>query len=763
MIKFSDNFRFIKIIDILINVVLFLGVLFIPLFLDKHLNNFYVLATEYLFFGMVLAGVFLWTLKTILLKKINYQQTVLDVPLLALLGVNLLAAIFSVNIYDSFLGRSDYFGMSFVLVLFSLGLYYLIVNQVKQEKIWRWFLDVFLLVGGVSSLFFLLKTVLKFSFTFLPEVLNTIDGTNTIFGVWAIFNLLLSGVLIMKKNLNWGKTLFYFLLVLLNFAVVLFMGFSVLWWLTLVALLLALLLGIIFLNQVRAGWLSVLFTLLVITAIFIIFGSPKSLQISLPVEVSLSNKISWTISKDTIFSGVKPFLIGSGLGTFATDFAKFKTNDFNYDSLAWQLRFNQPGNSYSGFLSESGVLGLMALVFILLLVAGYAVQTFNKLKKDNFLNGLLYFGGQQDLVLEVFALFAGFVLLNIDLAIHFFGFFSWWLWWLVLSLLLVGLNFLNKGELVKEKHFVIEEVPQYNLVFSFSMIILLAMMVLVSVLGVRFYLAEYNYLKALQSSDLAGAESLLKTAIEQRGNLDIYHQSLAQVYLLEASQEAKVKEPDTGKVASLLALAVNEAKQATNLSPQSVVLWENLANMYENATALVPAAKDWAIKSISQAISLDPNNPALYLHFGSIYLQAGDNDKALEQYQKAIEVKKDYVAGYLALANVYEVKKDLDKAIETYSIIASAAGQDANFLFNFGRVLYNRHTKTDIAQAENLWLAAIKLQPDYSNALYSLGVLYQGQGDLAKAFEYYYKVKELNPGNNEITAKINSLVNANPQ
>ena len=40
-------------------------------------------------------------------------------------------------------------------------------------------------------------------------------------------------------------------------------------------------------------------------------------------------------------------------------------------------------------------------------------------------------------------------------------------------------------------------------------------------------------------------------------------------------------------VSVLVAQAVNSAKRSTEISPNSVAVWENLATMYENAAALV--------------------------------------------------------------------------------------------------------------------------------------------------------------------------------
>jgi len=304
----------------------------------------------------------------------------------------------------------------------------------------------------------------------------------------------------------------------------------------------------------------------------------------------------------------------------------------------------------------------------------------------------------------------------------------------------------------------LEDTPQYNLAFSFSVIVVMAVVVMLGVLGVRFYLADKVYASALRSEDLAGAEAKLQKTISLRKGSDIYHVALARVYLLRAGQISQTSQPSVPEVADLLARAVNEAKIATEISPNAVAIWENLVTMYENATALIPAAGEWAIKSLIKASELEPTNAVLMWRLANNYAVANDMAKAVENYQKAIALKKDYLGAYVGLANAYEAQKETDKAVETYKVLLPMASNNSEVLFGFGRLLYNRGGREDRNDAEKLWLDAVRLQPGYSNALYSLGLLYEGRGDRSKALQYYYKVKDINPDNKDITEKIKSLV-----
>jgi len=145
-------------------IFLAINILLVPLFLDRNLNNFYIIPKQYVFGALVLLNVLLWISKFIFTKKIQYTKTMVDMPILALGITGILSAVFSANVYDSFFGRAEYFTLNYILLVLFFGLYYLVVNFVKSEKLWRGLLDSFLVVGAISLIVFILKTSFKLNF-----------------------------------------------------------------------------------------------------------------------------------------------------------------------------------------------------------------------------------------------------------------------------------------------------------------------------------------------------------------------------------------------------------------------------------------------------------------------------------------------------------------------------------------------------------------------------------------------------------------------
>lgn len=757
-----NSLRSYKISNTLAYVFLLLAVLVTPLFVVKNLMNFYILPKQYIFISLTLLSLLFVAVTVILTKRLEYRRSAVDLPVLLILGVGLLSTIFSVTGYESFIGRNEYSLMNFIYLVFLVTFFFLINNCVTTRARWQTMVDALVAASGISAVLFIVKAVfhLDLPAAWFPPVWNFIDGTNSTFGVWLVVGFLVSAGYLIKRDIPIARLLCYFSVAALSLLALVLLSFKILWWLLLVGVILLLLVGVSFLREARLGWLSVLFAVLIVVAVFIVFNSPKLLQANVPPEVSLGMKPSWVVTANTMTSGIKDFLIGSGLGSFSVDFSRFRNASFNADPVAWQLRFSQPFNSIMAIMAEGGVALMLAFIFVVLLVVGHAMVAWLKLRPHNemkkILNNILE---NQDKQIEVFLLVVVWLVLSAGLVVVYFNVTLWFLWWLLLGLATTGLFFVD-DKIFNVKKLTIEDTPQYNLSFSFIVIIIIAAAVMVGVWGVRLYLAEVKYTIAARSSNYDEAEDNLKQALALRSDVDSYYVGLAQIYLVRATVASRQAKPDLSAVSALVAQAVNYARLATDLSPKSVLIWSNLATTYENAAVIVPGARDWAIKTLIEARDLEPTNPVLWWRLGNSYYLAGQKAEAVKSYQKAIEMKGDYSDAYLGLAVIYEQGGEFDKAVVAYQSALSADSTNIDALFNFGRLLFNRNRGRDRQDAERLWLEAVRLSPGNSNALYSLGLLYESQGDRAAALQYYYKVKDLNPGNNDIVVRIKSLIGA---
>jgi tetratricopeptide (TPR) repeat protein/protein involved in polysaccharide export with SLBB domain len=73
-----------------------------------------------------------------------------------------------------------------------------------------------------------------------------------------------------------------------------------------------------------------------------------------------------------------------------------------------------------------------------------------------------------------------------------------------------------------------------------------------------------------------------------------------------------------------------------------------------------------AAADFSKAIDLDSNDAVVRFYRASVYVRAGDSDRAMADLAEAIRLDANYADAYAARGDVYRLKNDFDKAIADY-------------------------------------------------------------------------------------------------
>jgi tetratricopeptide (TPR) repeat protein len=189
-------------------------------------------------------------------------------------------------------------------------------------------------------------------------------------------------------------------------------------------------------------------------------------------------------------------------------------------------------------------------------------------------------------------------------------------------------------------------------------------------------------------------------------------------------------------------------------------------------------------EAYEKASSLEPRNPALRVDLGRAHLLVSDKivnqinqiassknpDKsqidalndirnqeleiAISELQKAIDSKADYSPAHFLLVQAYGRQGDLKKAIARSMDYYSLNPKDPGAVFQLG-FLYYKDNQMD--NAKLAFEAAIRLNEDYSNARYFLGLIYDSQGNKAAAKEQFEKIAVLNSDNQEVKKILENL------
>lgn len=93
-----------------------------------------------------------------------------------------------------------------------------------------------------------------------------------------------------------------------------------------------------------------------------------------------------------------------------------------------------------------------------------------------------------------------------------------------------------------------------------------------------------------------------------------------------------------------------------------------------------------AIQTYEKAIECKGNYYEAYLALGRTYAKNNEITKALEIFSAVIELDGDYPETYLAIAGVLEEDKKIDEAINFYKLASQKSPNDAEALFNLGRL-----------------------------------------------------------------------------
>jgi tetratricopeptide (TPR) repeat protein len=134
-----------------------------------------------------------------------------------------------------------------------------------------------------------------------------------------------------------------------------------------------------------------------------------------------------------------------------------------------------------------------------------------------------------------------------------------------------------------------------------------------------------------------------------------------------------------------------------------------------------------ALRELKKAEALYPDDHITQFDLGLTYYYRDRYEQAIEHLQRAIQLKPDYAPAVNTLGNTYSAMGQWDKAIEAYEKIIEDAfyGTPHFALSNMGVAYYN---KKDYAHAERYFQEALKINPDFINALAGLGTMYIDQG-----------------------------------
>ena len=207
----------------------------------------------------------------------------------------------------------------------------------------------------------------------------------------------------------------------------------------------------------------------------------------------------------------------------------------------------------------------------------------------------------------------------------------------------------------------------------------------------------------------------------------------------------KTADEDSAKV--FYDKSIDAFETAAIIQPDSADSYKNMAFVYMSS-----GRNELAIEPLQKLVDLKKELDG-YRYLGEIYYTIGtsksaeyrmsgnalDSLEAAEYYDKAILVLEDGVAIYKTdgeltriLNSSYIETGRIEEALESSKVLVEAEPDNETYRYNYGVILLQTD---DYPGAEEQFLKALEINPDYENAAYNLGLTYVKWGTQLKEQE----------------------------
>lgn len=627
-----------EILAYLDNVTLFLwsAVLFaFPFIFTSVTTDAFTFPKQIIFAGVVVLSFILQGLKMILQGKVTLRSTPFDLPLLVFALVLFLSAFFAVNKYDAYI--------SFVPVLFVILAYYAIVN-LRAEKTGLLFMLGALVAGTAVNSVFILLTFLK---------LYVLPFQYTHVNTFSTFGSLLDQAIYLALALPIAGYIAYPLLAPKTIS-----GKDVM--------------VLTHNKNIAYGFVGAMAAIIVglgVTLYLLVFVQKPLI---LPFETGFQTAFA-VISQDAgnVF---KSFLVGSGFGTYLTDFTRFKQAAYNANPTLWSFTFFRSSSFVLELIATTGILGLASFGFIIYRVIKEKVF-FLPLILAIVASFLLPFSFT--LIALLFILLAMFATMRAIQNPHHYG---------EMAFYFVAL---------KQGLFAVDTDTHQPNVFTNSYAKVLPVIFFIVVIGgvgslayftTRYIVSDVTFQRSLVAAaqnNGAATYDLQNKAIGMFPYRDSYYRIFSQTNLALANSLASIQPEGASpsaevqnQIIALIQNAITSGRAAVTVSPQTALNWNNLSSIYRSLIGFGQNADRFAVLTNQQAIALDANNPQQYITLGGIYYQLGLWDDAQRQFATAVQLKSDYANAYYNLGHAFESKGDLTNAVAAYRQVKVLVAQD---------------------------------------------------------------------------------------
>lgn len=623
----------------------------VPLILwpfTSELFEFNKMVITYIFTTLIVA---FWALRSVQLNKFIFRRTILDIPLLIFFFGQLISTIISIDPQTSWLGYYSRFNGGLLSTICYILLYWAFVSNIKSTDI-KSLLKINLITAAIVSFYGILERLGIDKDIWQQDVqhrvFSTLGQPNWL-AAWLValisitWSIALSNI---NRRVNFGTIIphlassVYFIVLLFTGSRSGLLGFAiceiVFWVFIFVKFKFKYIRNFLIINSVIAV-LAILFGTQVTPSIFEIIEKNQKDQTpvnsqSTGTALESGGTESGTIRK-IVWQGALDIwkhypIFGTGVETFAYSYFMYRPAIHNQTS-EWDFIYNKAHNEYLNFLSNSGSVGLLSYLTVIVFSVYLMIKVINNHGNEEYFQPLLVSAFSAGYMSILITNFFGFSVVPIQILFYLFPAFSF-----------VVTH--SEGE-VEVKNNITHNQKGVSWIIG-----LITIFVIFTIC--RYWYADILYTKGVNYNKLNRQDisyGFLNKAIDLQPKQSIFYSEQAKAFtgLALAYNEAG----DASTSANLSTIAVNFASKSVELSPANLnnkrtefgvlIMLSTLNTSYQEM------ARDVLIEAIKQA----PTDAKIYYNLGLIYARLGQIQLAVDTLEKTIELKPNYSDAQTAL------------------------------------------------------------------------------------------------------------------
>jgi len=184
--------------------------------------------------------------------------------------------------------------------------------------------------------------------------------------------------------------------------------------------------------------------------------------------------------------------------------------------------------------------------------------------------------------------------------------------------------------------------------------------------------------------------------------------------------------------------ALNDINKAITIDSKNSLYLRTLSDVYF-AMGKINNCKE----ALNKAIEINPDDAEAYLKLAEVFFYMKDYKKTFENTDKALAIDKLNAKADFIRGMAYKDMGDTAKAVRSFQITVEKDQEYFHAYMQLGLMYSVKHNFLAVDYFNN----ALKVNPKSIEALYSLALFYQENGEYNKAIEKYTTLLKIDPKN----------------